>query len=172
MNRADRVRKVIPGAPDDLIAALAAKPAAEVDVIVAALRQARRDALDHEKAKRRQRRADARAHHWYDERELADRIIRIIGQQGKRAARSLDALAGLVEAGEAVATRIDEAAVELRGLDYSDVEIAAVLGVTSAAIGQRYGAKRPRSRPRSRRRQIAAALQDELKSGGGTELLA
>ena len=45
MNREQRLRKVVPGADDALVAALAARPAAEVDVIVAALRQARRDAI-------------------------------------------------------------------------------------------------------------------------------
>ena len=39
MNRADRLRKVIPGAADELVATLAARPVAEVGLIVAALRR-------------------------------------------------------------------------------------------------------------------------------------
>jgi hypothetical protein len=53
MNRADRLRKVVPGAADDLIAGLAARPVAEVDLVVALARQARRDAIEHAKQARR-----------------------------------------------------------------------------------------------------------------------
>jgi hypothetical protein len=61
VNREERLRKVVPGAPPGLIAGLAARPAAEVDLIVALARQARRDAIAADKARRRQRVAAAEA---------------------------------------------------------------------------------------------------------------
>lgn len=71
--RAARLAKLIPGADPGLIAALAALPLADLDLIVKALRQARRDGIAHEKAVRAQRRDDARKYHHYDVTDLADR---------------------------------------------------------------------------------------------------
>src|SRR5258708_4786668 len=75
VNGEARLRKVIPGGSDDLIAALAAKPAGEVDLIVAALRQARRDALQHEAERKRQRKKDGRKYNHWDESDLTGRNL-------------------------------------------------------------------------------------------------
>ncbi len=55
MNRQDGLRKEAPGLSDALVGQLAARPLAEVEQILAAMKQARRDALNDELAKRRQR---------------------------------------------------------------------------------------------------------------------
>jgi hypothetical protein len=141
VNREDRLRKVIPGAADDLITTLAAKPAAEVDLIVSALRQARRDALAHEADRKRQRKLDDRKHGNYDESQLADRNLRLIRKTGERAAANLDALAGLVEAREAITDRIALAVPRLRARGISDPLIADTLGISRQAVGQTFGRK-------------------------------
>lgn len=141
MNRAGRLRKQIPGAPDELVAVLAARPAAEVDLIVAALRQARRDAIQDQADRRRQRKRDARTYRHYDESELTGRNVRMLQSQGARAGTSLDALAGMVEARGLIDAGIAAAVAGLREHDYSDEEIGQALGVTRQAVGQHYGRK-------------------------------
>jgi len=142
VNREERLRKVVPGASPDLIADLAARPAAEVDQIVALARQARRDAIAHEAERRRQQKQDARTYNHYDEGQLTGRNLRMISAAGSRAGNSLDALAGLVEARDAIAGRIALAVPLLRARGYSDPEIAATLGTTRQAVGQAFGRKR------------------------------
>jgi hypothetical protein len=142
VNRAERIRKVIPGAPDELVAAVAAKPAAEVDLIVAALRQARRDALDQDKARRRQRVADRRKYGHVEDDQQASATERMLSATGQRAGRSLDALADLVRFERATIPGLKRMAVaDLRAQGYSDPEIARALGVTSQRVGQLYGLK-------------------------------
>jgi hypothetical protein len=143
MNRRDRLARIVPGADPSLIEQLAGLPLADVDRIVTALRQARRDAVAADKARRRQRKADDRRYGNYDESELSARNVAVIRSQGRRT--SLDALAGLIEAGEAVAACTDEMITRLRVSGYPDTAIAGVMGRTSAAIGMRYGARRPRT---------------------------
>jgi len=142
VNRAARVRRVIPGAADELVAALAARPAVEVDLIVAGLRQARRDALVQEKARRRQARADARRHHHYDEDQLTQRNIRMISATGARASSDLDALEGLALFVAHADGLMHLAVAGLRARGYSDEEIGTALGITRQAVGQRFGRKR------------------------------
>jgi DNA-directed RNA polymerase specialized sigma24 family protein len=142
VNRADRVRKVIPGAPDELVDALAGRPAGEVDLIIAGLRQARRDALAADKAKRRQAREDRRKYHHIEDDQQAGATERMLSATGQRAARSLDALADLVRFERATIPALKRMAVsDLRAQGYSDPEIARALGVTSQRVGQLYGLK-------------------------------
>jgi hypothetical protein len=138
VNREDRLRKVIPGAADDLITALAAKPAAEVDLIVAALRQARRDALDHERERKRQRKLDDKKHGNYDEAQLAARNLRLVTSTGKRASADLDALASLAEFTRHSQVMIALAVDGLRANGASDADIASALGVTRQAVWSRF----------------------------------
>lgn len=139
MNRKERIRREAPGADEEVITRIARLSVTQVDDIVAALRQARRDALAHEVSRRRQRRKDARAHNWYDEEDLAQRNRRIVSSAGDRAAGNLDALAALAalvrHADEAIALAVDG----LRANGYSDPEIGSALGVTKQAVGQHYG---------------------------------
>jgi len=78
----------------------------------------------------------------YDEGQLTGRNLRMISAAGSRAGNSLDALAGLVEARDAIAGRIALAVPLLRARGYSDPEIAATLGTTRQAVGQAFGRKR------------------------------
>jgi hypothetical protein len=142
VNRAERLRRVIPGADNALIAALAAKPAGEVDMIVAALRQARRDERQRQADQRRQRKSDGRRFRHYDSGELTQRNIRLLDSGARRAAKGdLDALAGLAEflrQGD----RLTALAVNgLRAQGISDEVIGGYLGITRQAVGQRFGRK-------------------------------
>lgn len=139
MNRADKLRRVIPGAADELIAALAAKPAAEVDLVVAACRQARRDGLQHEADKRRQAKADARRYRHHDAGELAARNVRMVRASARRAADGdLDELAGLAEIGRLVDAVTHTIVDRMRAKGYPDSLIGECLGVTKQAVQKRF----------------------------------
>lgn len=135
MNRAERLRKVSPGAPDELIAELAGKPAAEVDAIVALARQAGRDAVGADAAKRKARRDGRRRG---DEDDRTGAVLRIIDATGKRAADSPEALAGLAAFARAVNLVMSLAVDGLRRRGYSDASIADVLGVSQQAVSKRW----------------------------------
>lgn len=128
MNRADRLRKVVPGASRELIAVLAARPVAEVDLIVALARQARRDERRHQAERRRQRKRDDRQFANYDEADLNGRNLRLISSQGVRASSNLDALAGMAEARRLLDAGISAAVASLRAHGYADEEIGRALG--------------------------------------------
>lgn len=134
MNRADRLRKLIPGADPALIAALAARPVAEVDLLVVALRQARRDGIAHEKARRAQRRADARKYHHYDEGQLAGRNLRLLDSTGRRATIDLAALEALDQLIEHAQVLRRLAVIGLHARGYADEEIAEALGITRQGV--------------------------------------
>jgi hypothetical protein len=139
VNREERLRRVIPGADDALITALAAKPAAEVDVIVAALRQARRDERQHQADRKRQAKADARNHHHYDSDELAGRNVRLLRSSGQRAEHGdLDALRGLAEFARSADRMIHLAVDGLRARGVSDAEISRYLGCTRQSVHGRF----------------------------------
>jgi hypothetical protein len=143
MNKADRIRSAAPGLSEAEITRLARGTVAEVNSLVRALRQARRDAIDAEAAKRRQRRIDNRTHGNYDEAQLTERNIRVIGKQGERAGDgNLDALAALGSMLRHVDDCIGLAVEGCRAKGYSDPEIASALGISRQAIGQRYGRKK------------------------------
>jgi hypothetical protein len=138
MNREQRLRRQIPGADQELITQLAARPADEVDLVVRALRQARRDALAHDKSRRAQRRADARSHRWYDEAQLAKRNNAVLSAQGKRAQEDLEALGWLAES-RRHADRLIAMAVEgLRSRGLSDADIGSALGITKQGVQKRF----------------------------------
>jgi hypothetical protein len=142
VNRADRLRAELPGAGDELIGQLAAMPAAAVALIVAALRQAKRDDRLAADEWKRQRKADNRRYGNTDEFELTSRNLRMLKSQGSRAAANLDALEGLAQARRYIDDRIGDAIAALRASGkYADDEIAAKLGITRQGLGQRYGRK-------------------------------
>jgi hypothetical protein len=157
VKRETRIRKAIPGAPDELVAELAGLPVAELDRWLPALRQARKDALEADRARRAQAREDRRQFRHHDEEQLTGATMRIISGAGKRATVDLEALAGLA----AFARHIDElmaVAVDgLRARGIPDPEIAAALGTSRQAVGQRYGRKGPQAGPGP---EEAAAVND------------
>ncbi len=129
-SRADRLKRVVPGARAELIEQLAALPRAEVERWMPALRQARRDALAADKARRRQG-----AHHWYDEEQLADRNARLIAATAERAEKgSLDALRALRRFRRAIPALERAAVLALRAQGVPDSEIAEALGTTRQAV--------------------------------------
>jgi hypothetical protein len=139
VNREQRLRKAVPGADDSVIGALAALPVSEVTIILAALRQARRDERQHQTELRRQRKADDRAHGNYDESDLTRRNLALIASQGKRARNgNLDALEALGQLRRHADAWLAQAVNGCRDRGYSDHDIAQVLGVTRQAVSQRY----------------------------------
>jgi hypothetical protein len=139
VNREQRLRKAVPGADSNLISALATLPASEVTLILAALRQARRDEREHQAALKRQRKTDNRVHGNYDESDLARRNLAIITSQGKRAqAGNLDALEALGQLRRHADDWITQAVSGCRDHGYSDHDIARALSVTRQAVSQRY----------------------------------
>ena len=142
MNRADRLRKVAPGATDEAVSLLSSLPADQVAVIAAFARQARRDALEDAAERKRQRKADDRKNANHDEDALTRRNLAVIASQGERArSGNLDALTGLGQVRDYVDTRIRVAVEGCRAEGYSDAVIAVALGITRQAVGQRYGRK-------------------------------
>jgi hypothetical protein len=141
-SRETRLRKVAPGAADDLVTALAALPAAEVELVTRLARQARRDEREHQAQARRQRKADARRHGWYDEQDYVRRNLAVVRSQGNRAAGgSLEALAALGQLRRHADTWIMWGVDGCRSGGYSDEEIGQALGVTRQAVGQHFGRK-------------------------------
>jgi hypothetical protein len=139
MNREQRLRKAVPGADSNLISALATLPASEVTLILAALRQARRDERKHQAELKRQRKADNRNHGNYDESDLARRNLALIASQGQRASDgNLDALAALGQLRKHADAWITQAVDGCRDHGYSDHAIAQALDVTRQAVSQRY----------------------------------
>lgn len=142
MNRADKLRKIAPGAPPELVDALAARPVVEVDLIAALARQARRDERDHQADLRRQRKADSKKFKWYDETQLRDAVVRRIKSTGARAAAAdLEALESLAKFIRYSGFMIEMAVADLRARGVSDDDIGQALGVTRQAVGQRFGRK-------------------------------
>lgn len=139
MNREERLRKVVPGAPDDLIAGLAARPATEVDQIVALANQARRDAIAADKARRRQRVADRRKYHHIEDDQQADATDRQALALARRAGSNLDTLARLKDHYDDGPAVLALAVAALRAEGYSDGQIGQALGVTRYAVGLRFG---------------------------------
>ncbi len=139
MNREQRLRKAVPGADSSLISALAGLPASEVTLILAALRQARRDERQHQADLKRQRKQDDRAHGNYDEADLARRNLAMVTSQGKRAlGGNLDALGALGQLRKHSDAWLAQAVDGCRERGYSDHDIAQALGVTRQAVSQRY----------------------------------
>jgi hypothetical protein len=139
MSKESRLRRVVPGASDATVAALAARPSAEVDVIVAALRQARRDEREHQAAARRQRKIDAARFRHYDSSELAARNVRLLDGSARRAAAGdLEALGALALFARHVDAITRVAVDGLRAQGVSDALMAQYLGVTRQAVRARF----------------------------------
>ncbi len=143
VNREQRLRAALDGTGmEDQAASLASLPAAQVDLIVAAVRASSRAAIARDKARRRQRVADRRKYHHVEDGQQAGATERMLSATGQRAKRNLDALADLVRFERATIPALKRMAVaDLRAQGYSDPEIARALGVTSQRIGQLYGLK-------------------------------
>jgi DNA-directed RNA polymerase specialized sigma24 family protein len=143
MTKVEKIRKAAPGLPEADVTRYARMTVAEVDSLCRILRRTRRDALQAEAAKRRQRRLDNRRHGNYDEFQLTERNLRVVGKQGERAGDgNLDALAALGATARFVDEQIAQAVAKCRARGYTDPEIAEMLGVTRQALGQRYGRKK------------------------------
>jgi len=168
VNRADRLARELPAGLKDRAAELATLPAAQVDLIIGALRSAHREGREHERQVRRQRRADASKYHHYDEEQLADRTAGVLEATALRAAGlptrsqrnqaaaigaepaatngNLDALAALARFKREIPGLEEMAVAGLRARgDVSDTEIGMALGYDRAfarqAVGQRFGRK-------------------------------
>jgi hypothetical protein len=151
--RESRLRKVAPGAADDLVSALAALPLAQVELVARLARQARRDERKHLADLRRQRKADARRFRHYDEEQLGQRNIAFLDAQGRRAAGDLEALRWLAAGRRHQDTLIEIAVDGLRARGYSDTEIGASLGYEKdyarQEVHRRYGRRNPGAERRS-----------------------
>lgn len=119
-----------------LIGPLGELPSADVDRIVTALRAARKAGRQDEAAARRRRRSNRPRR---DDDWVADAAESMVKSLARRSAYTLETLAALrqhYDDGPAImAIAVDGA----RAQGYSDAEIGRALGVTSEAIGQRYG---------------------------------
>lgn len=136
--RAARLRKLIPGADPGLVDALAARPVTDVDLIVMALRQARRDALAADKERRRQRKRDDKTHGNYDDDDLADRDNRLARAHAVRAGRNLDTLTRLKQHYDDGPAVLALAVAGARAQGFSDAEIGRALGITRQAVWKRF----------------------------------
>ena len=144
MNRAQRLRKAAPSAPDEVVEAVAALPLPVVNHVLVLLRDARKNAVHDYKALRRQRRLEGRKYRWWDEEQLAARNARIVRRNAERAADgNLDALASLASLVSHAQEVIPLAVDGLRARGYSDTEIGVAIGhprrSARQAVGQHYG---------------------------------
>src|SRR5260370_41637865 len=125
---------------EEQAASLASLPAAEVDVIVAAVKASSRAAIARDKARRRQGVADRRKYHHVEDGQQAGATERMLSATGQRAKRNLDALADLVRFEPATIPPLKRmAGADLRAPGSSDPQIARALGVTSPRIRPHYG---------------------------------
>ncbi len=143
MNREDRLRAALGGTGlEDRSPELAALPAPQVDLIVTALKASRRAALIADKARRRQRVADRRRYRHIQDDQQADAAERQTLALARRAGGNLDTLARLRDHYDDGPSVLTMAVHGLRAQGYSDGEIGRALGITRAAVGQRFGRKR------------------------------
>ena len=150
--KADRLRRVAPGASDEQVAALAELPANDVFAIAMFAKQAGRDALAAAAERKRQRKADDRKNKNIDEAEFTRRNMGVVTSQanrvwpepekpGDKRKINLDALSGLARVREHVEAEIAKVVSTSRAEGAPDALIAEALGVTRQALGQRYGRK-------------------------------
>jgi hypothetical protein len=143
VNREERLRAALDGTgiEDRAILALAALPAAQVDLIVSALKASGRAALARDKQRRRQRVADRRKYGHIEDDQQAEATRRQTLALARRAGSNLDTLARLAEHYDDGPAVLALAVDGLRAQGYSDGAIGQALGVTRAAVGQRFGRK-------------------------------
>lgn len=159
MGKYERLRRADIDEPEARL--LAQLPAAQVDLICKAARQARRAGLARDRERRRYARS-VRAKRWTDAGQVADGSRRMLGGLAGRAGN------GDLEAGALLYRLIMNDGPQLLQLTidglradtperkgYSDKEIAEALGVTKMAIGERFGRRQgPSARPRPAKRAV------------------
>jgi len=139
MNRAERLRSALGGTGlEDQAASLATLPAAQVDLIVAAIRASRRAALAADKARRRQRVADRRRHNHIEDDQQAEATERQTLALARRAGSNLDTLTRLAEHYADGPAVLALAVAGLHAQGYSDGEIGQALGITRQAVWKRF----------------------------------
>jgi hypothetical protein len=143
VNRQEKIRRELPGAGDELVAQLADRPAADVAIITAALRQARLDAIAEDKVKRAQRRIDRRR--LVEDEDQAAAASRQVKALGRRAAANLETLA-LLWAHYSIEQRDKVVGMAITGLRAernppSWAEIGAAIGMARQNAFNRYGGK-------------------------------
>jgi hypothetical protein len=142
VNRAERLRAALDGTGmQDQAASLAALPAAQVSLIVAALKASGRAALARDRDRRRQRVADRRRYGHVEDHQQAEATERQTLALARRAGSSLETLARLQQFYADGPAVLALAVAGLRARGYTDGEIGQALGVTRAAVGQRFGRK-------------------------------
>jgi hypothetical protein len=142
VNREERLRSALEGTGiEDRAADLASLPAAQVDLIVSALKASGRAALVRDRERRRQRREDRRKYHHIEDDQQAEACERQTLALARRAGSNLDTLARLKEHYDDGPSVLALAVAALRAQKYSDGEIGRALGCTRAAVGQRFGRK-------------------------------
>jgi hypothetical protein len=142
VTREERLRRELPADLAHRAAELASLPVAQVDLIVGALRLAHRAGREHERQVRRQRVADRRKYGHIEDDQQADACRRQTLALARRAGGNLDTLARLAEHYDDGPAVLGLAVDGLRAQGYSDGEIGRALGITRAAVGQRFGRKR------------------------------
>lgn len=164
MNRADRIRKAVPSLAEEHIAALARLGLADVDVVIKAIRQARRDERLHQAKLKRQARIDKRnqpglADEGFKAEEYADSLF--LKSIVPRAGRSLDHLARLKQHYDDGPSVLSLAVAGARAQGYSDGHISKALGVTRQAVSQRF----PRQDHLAGEREAADRRGAEVNAG-------
>jgi hypothetical protein len=142
VTREERLRRELPADLAHRAAELASLPVAQVDLIVGALRLAHRAGREHERQVRRQRVADRRKYHHIEDGQQAEACQRQTLALARRASSSLDTLASLADHYADGPAVLGLAVAGLRAQGYTDGEIGRALGITRAAVGQRFGRKR------------------------------
>ena len=142
VNREERLRAALDGTGiEDRAADLASLPAAQVDLIVSAIKASGRAALARDRDRPRQRREDRRTYHHIEDDQQAEACERQTLALARRAGSNLDTLARLKEHYDDGHAVLALAVAALRAQGYSDGEIGAALGCIRAAVGQRFGRK-------------------------------
>jgi hypothetical protein len=140
VNREARLRAALAGTGlEERAADLAALPAAQVDLIVSALKASGRAALARDKARKAQRKKDDRENGNYDESQLADWNDRQALALARRAGTNLETLARLRQHYADGPAVLGLAVAGARARGYSDGDIGRALGVTRYAVGLRFG---------------------------------
>jgi len=140
VNREERLWAALDGTGiEDRAADLATLPAAQIDLIVAALMASRRAALAADKARRRQRVADRRKYHHIEDGQQADATDRQALALARRAGSNLDTLARLKEHYDDGPSVLALAVAGLRAAGYSWADIGAALDITRQSAWERFG---------------------------------
>lgn len=140
MNREARLRAALNGTGmEDQAAGLAALPAGQVDLIVAAVKAAGRLALARDKARRRQRVVDRRKYNHAEDDQQAAATERQTLALARRAGSNLGTLARLKEHYDDGPSVLALAVAGAQSRGYSWAEIGQALGTTRQAAQQRFG---------------------------------